>query len=101
MLVTDPAEVSIESIHDFDRDSDGLSDSVQIDLGVTSNSFFEILEVTVEAFSNNSLVDSNSGQYSHCLRGNIVFLLRRAFGLLLPIPGSGLSGSIYCPFMHK
>ena len=26
MLVTDPAEVSIESIDDFDRDSDGLSD---------------------------------------------------------------------------
>lgn len=58
MLVTDPAEVSIESIDDFDRDSDGLSDSVQIDLGVVSNSFFEILEVTVDAFSNNSLVDT-------------------------------------------
>ena len=37
---------------------DGLSDSVQIDLDIVSNSFFEILEVTVEAFSNNSLVDT-------------------------------------------
>ena len=58
MLVTDPAEVSIDSIRDFDRDSDGLSDSVQIDLDIVSNSFFEILEVTVDAFSNNTLEDS-------------------------------------------
>lgn len=58
MLVTDPAEVSIDSIEGFDRDEDGLSDSVQIDLDIVSNSFFEILEVTVDAFSNNTLVDT-------------------------------------------
>ena len=58
MLVTDPAEVSIDTIDGFDRDGDGLSDSVQIDLDIVSNSFFEILEVTVDAFSINTLVDA-------------------------------------------
>ncbi|MFL2532993.1 MAG: hypothetical protein CND01_02975 [Marine Group II euryarchaeote MED-G34] len=57
-LITDPAEVSIDTIDSFDRDEDGLDDSVRIDLEVESNAFFEILEVTVEAYVNNSVSDS-------------------------------------------
>ena len=57
-LVTDPAEVYIDTITPFDRDENGLDDSVRVDLEVQSNAFFEILEVTVEAYVNNSLIDS-------------------------------------------
>jgi len=57
-LITDPAEVSIDTLTTFDRDEDGSDDSVQIDLEVESNAFFEILEVTVEAYVNNSVSDS-------------------------------------------
>ena len=57
-LITDPAEVSIDAITPFDRDGNNLDDSVQIDLDVLSNAFFEILEVTVGAYVNNTLTDS-------------------------------------------
>jgi len=57
-LITDPAEVSIDTIMSFDRDGNNLDDSVRIDLEVVSNAFFEILEVTVEAYVNNTLTDS-------------------------------------------
>tara|TARA_B100000029_G_scaffold119218_3_gene112362 strand:- start:5188 stop:8088 length:2901 start_codon:yes stop_codon:yes gene_type:complete len=57
-LVTDPAEVYIDTVTPFDRDENGLDDSVQVDLEVQSNAFFEILEVTVEAYVNNTLTDT-------------------------------------------
>ncbi len=57
-IITDPAEVDILSVTTFDRDEDNLDDSVEIDLQVTSNAFFEIIEVTFEAFVNNTLTDS-------------------------------------------
>lgn len=57
-IITDPAEVDIMGITPFDRDSDNLDDSVEIELEVTSNAFFEIIEVTFEAFLNNTLRDS-------------------------------------------
>ncbi len=57
-LITDPAEVYIDTITPFDRDENGLDDSVQVDLEVQSNAFFEILEVTVEAYVNNTLADT-------------------------------------------
>ena len=59
-LVTDPAEVYIDTITAFDRDENGLDDSVRVDLEVQSNAFFEILEVTVEAYVNNTLIDTIS-----------------------------------------
>ena len=57
-MVTDPAEVYIDTVTPFDRDENGLDDSVQVDLEVQSNAFFEILEVTVEAYVNNTLTDT-------------------------------------------
>ena len=57
-IITDPAEVDIISVTTFDRDEDNLDDSVEIELQVTSNAFFEIIEVTFEAFVNNTLTDS-------------------------------------------
>jgi len=57
-LITSPAEVDIIEVTTFDRDENNLDDSVQIDLQVTSDAFFEIIEVTFEAFVNNTLRDS-------------------------------------------
>ena len=57
-LITDPAEVEIASIENFDRDGDNLDDSSRIDLEVTSNAFFEILEVEVNAYLNNTIQDT-------------------------------------------
>ena len=57
-LITDPAEVEISAIENFDRDGDNLDDSSRIDLEVTSNAFFEILEVEVNAYLNNTVVDT-------------------------------------------
>jgi len=57
-IITDPADIEIMSITSFDRDADNLDDSIEIDLEVTSNAFFEIIEVTLEAFVNNTLRDS-------------------------------------------
>ena len=57
-LVTNPAEVQIDTITPFDRDENGLDDSVRLDLEVQSDAFFEILEVTVDAYVNNTLTDS-------------------------------------------
>lgn len=57
-LITDPAEIQIDNIIPFDRDGNLLDDSIEIQLEVTSNAFFEILEVEVEAFLNNTLKDT-------------------------------------------
>ncbi len=57
-IITDPAEIDIMSIKPFDRDQDNVDDSVEIELEVVSNAFFEIIEVTVEAYLNNTLRDS-------------------------------------------
>ncbi len=56
--VTSPAEISIDSIDDFDRDGDFLSDSVEIGMSVSSSAFSEYLSVEFSAFTNNSLHDS-------------------------------------------
>ena len=57
--VTSPADVSIDSIVDFDRDGDSLSDSVEIIVSVSSSAFFETLSLEFSAFTNNSLHDSS------------------------------------------
>ena len=57
-LITDPAEIEISAIENFDRDGDNLDDSSRIDLEVTSNAFFEILEVEANAYLNNTIVDT-------------------------------------------
>ena len=57
--VTDPAELTIESVEGFDRDGDLLDDSVEIGIGVSSSAFFETLSVELSAFTENSLYDSS------------------------------------------
>jgi len=57
-LITDPAEIEIAAIENFDRDGDNQDDSSRIDLEITSNAFFEILEVEANAYLNNSIVDT-------------------------------------------
>ncbi len=57
-IITDPAEIDIISMTAFDRDLDNVDDSVEIDIEVISNAFFEIIEVTFEAFLNNTLRDT-------------------------------------------
>ncbi len=56
--VTNPAQITIESIEGLDRDEDLLDDSVEIEFSVSSSAFFETLSVQFSAFTNNSLFDS-------------------------------------------
>jgi len=57
-LITDPSEVDIISTVLFDRDGNSLDDSIIIETEVISNAYFEIVELTFEAFLNNTLEDS-------------------------------------------
>jgi len=57
--VTNPAEISIENVAEFDRDGDLLDDSVEISISVSSSAFFETLSVELSAFTENSLYDSS------------------------------------------
>ncbi|HJM13372.1 MAG TPA: PKD domain-containing protein [Candidatus Thalassarchaeaceae archaeon] len=59
-LVTEPASVSIDSIEVFDRDEDGLGDSLEVSISVSSSAYFETLEVEVDALVNNTVVDSET-----------------------------------------
>ena len=59
-VVSEPAEVSIDSIDEFDRDEDGLDDSLEISISVSSSAYFETIEVGIEALSNNTVVDSST-----------------------------------------
>ena len=57
-LVSNPAQVSIDSISDFDRDGDSLADSIEMGLTVSSSAYFETLDLEISAFNNNSEIDS-------------------------------------------
>lgn len=57
-LITEPAEVTIDSLQTFDRDGDSLQDSIEIGIEVTSDAYYETLEVTFEAYTENVLTDS-------------------------------------------
>tara|TARA_B100000131_G_scaffold94761_1_gene91694 strand:+ start:3133 stop:7341 length:4209 start_codon:yes stop_codon:yes gene_type:complete len=58
-LVSEPAQISIESIESFDRDGDSLDDSIVLDIEATSSAFFETLEVSIEAWENGTKVDES------------------------------------------
>ena len=58
-IVSSPADASIESIEVFDRDGDSLSDSVEIEISVSSSAYFEILSVEFSAYINNSQFDTS------------------------------------------
>ncbi len=57
-LITEPAEITIDSLQTFDRDGDSLQDSIEIGIEVTSNAYYETLGVTFEAYTENVLTDS-------------------------------------------
>ncbi len=57
-LIKEPAEVSIQSIELFDRDFDETDDSIEIGFEVTSNAFYELIEVEFRAYVNNTLKDT-------------------------------------------
>ena len=57
-LISEPAEVSIDSINKFDRDGDGFDDSVELSFEIVSYAFFEIIEVDFGAYVNNTLKDT-------------------------------------------
>ena len=57
-LITEPAEVTIDSVQTFDRDGDSLHDSVEFGIEVTSTAYYETLGVTFEAYTENVLTDS-------------------------------------------
>ncbi|MAI57403.1 MAG: hypothetical protein CML56_00185 [Rhodobacteraceae bacterium] len=57
-LVTTPAQVSIESMADFDRDGDALSDSIEMGLTISSSAYFETLDLEISSFNNNTEIDS-------------------------------------------
>ena len=57
-LISEPAEVSIDSINKFDRDGDGFDDSVELGFEIVSYAFFEIIEVDFGAYVNNTLKDT-------------------------------------------
>ena len=48
-LVTDPAEISISDYSTFDRDADGIDDSVEMSYEVLSQAFYERVSVQIEA----------------------------------------------------
>ena len=57
-LITEPAEVTIDSVQTFDRDGDELHDSVEIGIEITSNAYYETLGVSFEVYTENVLTDS-------------------------------------------
>jgi PKD repeat protein len=57
-LITEPAEVTIDSVQTFDRDGDSLHDSVEIRIDISSNAYYEILGVSFEAYTENVPTDS-------------------------------------------
>ena len=57
-LITEPATVRIDSIALHDRDMSGFDDTAELKLRINSTAFFEMLEVEVESFVNNTPMDS-------------------------------------------
>lgn len=57
-LISEPAEVTIDSIDIFDRDEDGFEDSVELSFEVISYAFFEIIQVEFAAYINNTIKDT-------------------------------------------
>jgi len=57
-LITEPATVRIDSMVMHDRDNDTSADTAELQLMINSTAFFEILEVEVEVYVNNTLMDS-------------------------------------------
>jgi len=59
-LITEPADIDITQEYTYDRDGDFQDDSVEVTFEVNSTAFFEVLDVQVDAYVNNTLMDSLS-----------------------------------------
>ena len=59
-LITQPAQISVAQEYTTDRDEDGDIDTVEATVEVTSSAFYEVLDIEVRAFEENTLHDSLS-----------------------------------------
>ena len=59
-LITQPAQISVAQEYTTDRDEDGNVDTVEATVEVTSSAFYEVLDIEVRAFEENTLHDSLS-----------------------------------------
>jgi PKD repeat protein len=59
-LITQPATIAVAQEYTTDRDGDGDHDTVEATIEVTSSAFYEVLDVQVDAYVNNTLMDSMS-----------------------------------------
>jgi len=59
-LITQPAQISVAQEFTTDRDEDGDVDTVEATVEVTSSAFYEVLDIEVRAFEQNTLHDSLS-----------------------------------------
>tara|TARA_B100002051_G_scaffold256823_1_gene273672 strand:- start:1483 stop:5619 length:4137 start_codon:yes stop_codon:yes gene_type:complete len=57
-LITQPAQISVAQEYTTDRDEDGDVDTVEATVEVTSSAFYEVLDIEVRAFEENTLHDS-------------------------------------------
>jgi len=59
-LITQPAQISVAQEFTTDRDEDGDVDTVEATVEVTSSAFYEVLDIEVRAFEQNTLHDTLS-----------------------------------------
>ncbi|MEE2747732.1 MAG: PKD domain-containing protein [Candidatus Thermoplasmatota archaeon] len=57
-LITQPAQIAVDQQITTDRDADGNDDTVESIVEVTSSAFYEVLDIEVKAYENNTLQDS-------------------------------------------
>ncbi|MDP6324115.1 MAG: PKD domain-containing protein [Candidatus Thalassarchaeaceae archaeon] len=57
-LITQPAEITVSQEFTTDRDEDGDVDTVEATIDVTSSAFYEVLDIEVKAYDNNTLHDT-------------------------------------------
>ena len=57
-LITQPAEIVVAPEFTTDRDENGDIDTVEATIEVTSSAFYEVLDIEVKAYENNTLHDS-------------------------------------------
>ncbi|MCS5536156.1 MAG: PKD domain-containing protein, partial [Candidatus Poseidoniales archaeon] len=57
-LITQPAQIAVAQEFTSDRDEDGDHDTVEATIDVTSSAFYEVLDIEVKAYDNNTLQDS-------------------------------------------
>ena len=59
-LITQPADIAVTQEYTTDRDGDGDHDTLEATIEVTSSAFYEVLDISIDAYVNNTLMDSMS-----------------------------------------